>query len=168
LKYQPLRSTTVLLLGRVSDDSKVWSLSVNGVDMNICPQKNFEMYYPIKLEEKRPGEKETFTVTARDIYNNTASRDMVLYWGKTIIAYVKKIDGKDILLNKGMFDGVQKGMGFTVYGVDTFKDPLSGVPIYTTTEIGAVIVTTVYNDTSIATFIKPEQASKVKKGDIVK
>jgi hypothetical protein len=167
-KVQVLKSTTIILKGEVADNSKVWQLSVNGRDMQIVPHKRIEFSYPIRLEEKRAGERETIQVTARDIFENSASVEVPLVWGKTLNAYVKEIKGSDILINKGRYQGVENGMAFTVHSVEKFNDPLSGVPMYNVRELGAVVVTNVYDNTSAATFLSPELAGRVKKGDILK
>ncbi|MFH0801405.1 MAG: hypothetical protein V2A78_03340 [bacterium] len=167
-KVQVLKSTTIILKGEVADNSKVWQLSVNGRDMQIVPHKRIEFSYPIRLEEKRAGERETIQVTARDIFENSASVEVPLVWGKTLNAYVKEIKGSDILINKGRYQGVENGMAFTVHSVEKFNDPLSGVPMYNVRELGAVVVTNVYDNTSAATFLSSELAGRVKKGDILK
>jgi hypothetical protein len=167
-KVQVLKSTTIVIKGEVEDNSKVWSLSVNGRDMQIVPNRRIEFSYPIRLEEKRAGERDSIQIAARDIFENSATVELPLVWGKTINAYVKEIKGTDILINRGRYQGVENGMAFTVHSVEKFNDPLSGVPMYNVRELGAVVVTNVYDNTSAAVLMSPELAGRVKKGDILK
>lgn len=165
---QILRTTVILVLGEISDNSKVYFLSINGEDKNIFPGKLIKLYYPITYIFGKEREQVTLSVLAKDIYGNTSTRTVGLIWGKPLWGIITKIEGKDILIDIGSKQGVSAGMTFMACNVETYKDPITGKNMFNFIEVGPIYVKRVYSNKSECTFINPERAERMKKGDIVR
>jgi len=165
---QILRTTVVLLLGEISDTSEVYSITINGEEKEIVPRKSVKLYYPISYVFGKEKEHTTLSIVAKDIYGNTSSRTIGLAWGKPIWGYITKIEGKEISVNVGSRQGVARGMTFMACNIETFRDPVTGLPMFNFIEVGPVYVTRVYLNKSDCTFIHQEKAERMKKGDIVR
>ncbi|MDQ7824604.1 MAG: hypothetical protein RDV48_17515 [Candidatus Eremiobacteraeota bacterium] len=165
---QVLRSTVVLLLGEVTDSSPITFLSVNGEEKELFPKKNLKLYYPVTYMYGKEKEHATLTVVAKDMYGNTSSRTIGLTWGKPVRGEITKVQGKDILINVGSRQGVSGGMLFMACNVETYRDPATGLLMFNFVEVGPIYVTKVYTNRSECTFIHPEKAERMKKGDMVR
>jgi hypothetical protein len=165
---QLIRTSVVLLLGEVSDNSEVYSLTVNGEEKEIAPRKTVKLYYPVTYVYGKEKEHITLSVVAKDIYGNTSSRTIGLTWGKPLLGEILKIEGKEILINIGTRNGAALGMTFMACNVETYKDPLTGQAMFNFVQVGPVIVTKIFPTRSECTFFHPEKAERMKKGDIVR
>ncbi|MFH1452929.1 MAG: hypothetical protein ABIH00_02975 [Armatimonadota bacterium] len=166
---QGIKTLCVLLQGNITDSSKVDSLIVNGVDYGIWPQKTLQMSYPVEYPPGRVGEKLTLEVTARDIYGNTATKEMTLARKNPIKAVVIKCNADSFVINKGSTGGVYPELAFIAYSINDFRDPLTGVTMYEAVPLGPVVVTKCDKNTSVCQFIKDRVnlSNRIKVNDIV-
>jgi len=165
---QVLRTSVVLLLGEVNDTSEVYSITINGEEKEIVPRKTVKLYYPVSYVFGKEREHTTLSIVAKDIYGNTASRTIGLTWGKPIWGSITRIDGKEISINAGSRQGVAQGMTFMACNIETYRDPVTSLPMFHFIDVGPVYVTRVYLNKSECTFIHQEKAERMKKGDIVR
>lgn len=168
LDAQISRTTVTLVLGEITDRSKVYSLSINGEDKNITPDGVVKLYYPVTYIYGKEKEPVTLSLLAKDIYDNTATRTIGLIWGRPLWGVITKVGGKEILIDMGSAQGVAVGMTFMACNVETYRDPITGRNMFNFVEVGPVYVKRVYSHKSECTFINPEKAERMKKGDIVR
>lgn len=162
---QSLRTSTVLVLGHVSDGSKVAAVRVNGVALPFVPQRSAALYYPVRFGPGPLRERLPVTVEAADPYGNTATRTVVLYRGHALTAKVLSASGRDVLLDRGKAAGVVAGMAFIAYNVNGVRDPLSGRKRFEWVEVGPLVITRVYEEKAAATLLV---GGWLRKGDVVK
>ncbi len=165
---QAIRTSVILVLGEISDNSKVYSLRINGEEKDILPDRQIKLYYPISYIFGNEREQVSLSVEAKDIYGNTSTRTVGLVWGKPVWGLITKIEGKDILIDIGSKQGVTIGMTFMACNVETYRDPITGKNMFNFIEVGPVYVKRVYSNRSECTFIHPERAERMKKGDMVR
>ncbi len=163
-----MHSSVTLLLGEVNDKSKVLSLRINGEEKEIVPGRVVKLYYPVSYMHGKEKEHSTLSVVARDIYGNTSSRTIGLTWGKPIWGQITKIEGREVQINVGTAHGVATGMTFMACNVETYRDPVTGLNMFNFIEVGPLVVTKAYINKSDCTFMSPEKAERMKKGDVVR
>jgi hypothetical protein len=165
---QIIRTSVLLLLGEVSDDSEVYSLTINGEEKEIVPRKTVKLYYPVTYVFGKEKEHVTLSIVAKDIYGNTSSRTIGLSWGKPLLGEIVKVEGKEIMVNIGSRNGVAPAMTFMACNVETYKDPITGQNMFNFVQVGPVIVTRVFPTRSECTFIHADKGERMKKGDIIR
>lgn len=166
---QGIKTLCVLLQGDVTDSSKVARIIINGVDYGVWPQKSFQLSYPVVYPPGRVGEKLTLEITAKDIYGNTATKEMTLTRKSPIRAVVTKCNSDSFVVNKGSQDGVYPGLSFVAYSINDFRDPLTGVTMYEAVPLGPAVVTQCGASSSTCQFLKDrtDLSNRIKVNDIV-
>jgi len=157
-----LRTTTVLVLGRVSDPSKVRALRVNGTEVPFNASAEAKIYTPVVFAPGRLRERLPITIEATDAYGNTASRTVVVYRGKPIHASVFTVVGREVTLDKGSLVGIRPGMAFTIVST---RDPATGLKRAIPLPIAVAVVSSVRNTRAAATLLYD---ASVQKGDLAR
>jgi hypothetical protein len=172
-----IKTTCIILKGKVSDKSGVDSIVVNGQIFPVPhPQKEIEMFYPVKVPHGIPGQQLHVIIEARDIYGFSYARELNLKWDKSVKGIVTSInkDSVSVALDPSDMKRVPIGTGFYIFSVDDFRDPLSPnrMKMFTTEEIGPAVVVNKFPNKSVVQvkFLKNQDKlmDQVKKDDIVK
>ncbi len=172
-----VKSTCIILKGKVTDNSKVDSIIVNGQDFPVkAPSKEVEMFYPVQIPDGVKGQKVLVTIEAKDIYGYTYAKQLNLTWATPIKGLVSSINPETISIkfSSADFGRVNTGIGFYVYSIDEFRDPLSShrMRMFTAVKTGPVVVTKRYPNKNVvhAQFLRGHEAlmGQVKKNDIAK
>lgn len=183
IEFENIRSgdlvttTCIILKGKVTDNSRVDTITVNGQNFPLrLPQKEVEMFYPVKVPMGNKGQRVVITVTAKDIYGFSHSKEYDLKWGTPIKGIVTSVnrDNLSVGLTNSDFNRTPKGLGFWVFSVDEFVDPLSShrMRMFTADQIGPVVVVSKFPNKQVVQvqFFKGQEdlINLVKKDDILK
>lgn len=172
-----IKTTCIILKGKVSDNSKVDSIVVNGQVFPLRrPMKDVEMFYPVQVPHGRPGSRLKVVIEARDIYGFSYAKELSLKWDTPVKGIVTSINPDTISVGftASDFKQVPVGMGFWIYSVDEFRDPLSSqrFRMFTVEKIGPVVVVKRFPNKNVVQvkFLKGHEQlmDTVKKDDIVK
>jgi len=172
-----VKTTCIILKGKVSDNSKVDSITVNGQVFDLRrPKKSVEMFYPVKIHHGHPGQRVKVVIEAKDIYGFSYSKEISLKWDKPVKGIVTSVnpDTLSIGLSYKDFKRTPVGLGFWIYSIDEFRDPLSShrFRMFTAEKIGPVVVTRRFPKKRVVQvkFLKSHEAllNFVKKNDIAK
>ncbi|MCE1248492.1 MAG: hypothetical protein LWY06_17785 [Firmicutes bacterium] len=172
-----IKTSCIILKGLVSDNSKVDSITVNGQDFPLRkPEKNVEMFYPVQVPHGKPGQRVTVTIEAKDIYGYSYAKELDLKWDTSVKGVVTSLNpgSVSIGLSDADFKRTSVGMGFWIYSVDEFRDPLSSsrMRMFTVDKVGPVVIIKRFPDKNVvqAKFLKGQEAliDQVKKDDIAK
>lgn len=172
-----IRTSCIVLKGKVSDNSKVDSIIVNGQAFPLRrPMKEVDMFYPIHVPHGRPGQNLKLVIEARDIYGFSYAKEINLKWDNPVKGIVTSInpDTISIGLSPADFKRTPVGQGFWIYGVNEFRDPLSShrMRMFTVDKIGPVVVIKRFPEKNVvqAVFFKGQEhfMDQVKKDDIAK
>jgi len=171
-------TTCIILKGIVSDNSKVDSITVNGQKFPLRrPMKEVRMFYPVQVPHGRPGSRVMVTIEAKDIYGFSYARELSLKWTTNPVEGIVSSINPDTLsikLGRGDFKRTKRGMGFWIYSVDEFRDPLSyyRYRMFEVQKVGPVVITKRFPRKNVVwvTFLKGHEKlmDRVKKGDIAK
>jgi len=162
-----LRTEVIILLGNVTDATRVASLEFNGVVVDVYPKAEVAIYQPVYLPYTEGDKIATVTIKATDIFGNTATTQMGLERTAPLKGFVKRIDQDSVQVDIGTWNGVAKGMSFMLYNLVKSRDPVTGQATYNATPVDPVVVTNVYNKTCVLKLIHPEKISQIKLGDMV-
>lgn len=173
-----IKTTCLILKGIVSDNSKVDLVTVNGQKFPLRrPMKEVKMFYPVQIPHGRPGARVMVTIEAKDIYGFSYAKELSLKWTtNSIEGIVSSLnpDTVSIKLSRGDFKRTKRGMGFWIYSVDEFRDPLSyyRYRMFEVQKIGPVVITKRFPKKNVVwvKFLKGHKKliDLVKKGDIAK
>ncbi|MCD4783579.1 MAG: hypothetical protein K8T10_07085 [Candidatus Eremiobacteraeota bacterium] len=173
-----INTTCIILKGLVSDNSKVDLITVNGQKFPLRrPMKEVKMFYPVQIAHGRPGSRVLVTIKAEDIYGFSYAKELSLKWTtNSIEGIVSSInpDTVSIKLSTGDFKRTRRGMGFWIYSVDEFRDPLSyyRYRMFEVQKVGPVVVVKRFPKKNVVwvKFLKGHEKlmDLVKKGDIAK
>lgn len=172
-----IRTTCVILKGKVTDNSKVDSISVNGQDFPLKrPEREVEMFYPVKIPHGAKGQRVYVTIEAKDIYGFKYVKELDLTWSTPVKGVVTSVnpDTLSIGLSWSDFKRTPRGQGFWIYSIDEFVDPLSSrrFRMFTAEEVGPVVVVKKFDRKAVVhvKFLKGQEKllNRVKKKDIAK
>ncbi len=170
-----VKTTCIVLKGKVSDNSKIAKITVSGQDFPLLkPQKEVAMFYPVSLSQGVKGQRVNVNITATDIYGYTATKDIDLIWDTPIGGYVTQVnkDSVSVRLSDNDFKNAVIGTGFMLWNVNQVSDPMSSTKFYTLEKVGPVVVSDKFGDKNIVhvQFFKGSEnlLMNVKKGDILK
>lgn len=172
-----IKTTCIILKGKVSDGSKVDSITVNGQQFPLMhPQKEVEMFYPVKIPHGAPGQRVILTVEARDIYGFKYAKEYNLRWETPVRGVVTSVnpDTLSIGFSTGDFKRVTNGQGLWIYSIDEFVDPLSSsrFRMFTAEEVGPAVIIKKFPNKNVVQvkFLKTQEKliDRVKKNDIAK
>jgi len=172
-----IKTTCIILKGKVADNSKVDLITVNGQKFPLkMPQKEVEMFYPVKIPHGVKGQRVLITIEAQDIYGFKYAKELNLTWATPIKGIVTSVnpDTLSVGFSWSDFKRTPIGTGFWLYSVDEFRDPLSShrMRMFTVEEIGPVVVVKRFPQKGVVhvKFFKNQDGLKerAKKDDIVK
>ena len=172
-----VKTTCIILKGKVSDNSKVDSISVNGQEFPLRrPKKEVEMFYPVKIPHGKPGQRVKVVIKATDIYGFSYAKELALKWDQPIKGIVSSVnpDTLSLRFSYADFKRVPVGQGFEIYSIDEFRDPLSSrrFRMFTAELVGPVVVVKRFPKKQVVQvkFLKGHEhlLNAVKKDDIAK
>lgn len=172
-----IKTTCIILKGKVSDNSKVDSIIVNGQEFPLRrPTKSVDMFYPVQVAHGQPGQRVKVVIEAKDIYGFSYAKELALKWDVPVKGVVTGVNPDTLSLgfSSSDFKRVPVGQGFFIYSVDEFRDPLSSARfrMFTVEKIGPVVVVKRFPDKQVVQvkFLKGQEAllNDVKKDDIAK
>ena len=172
-----IKTTCIILKGKVSDNSKVDSVTVNGQEFPLHhPKREVEMFYPVKIPHGANGQRVLITIEAKDIYGYKYVKELDLSWAPPVKGIVTSVnpDTLSIGLSWNDFKRVPIGQGFWIYSIDEFVDPLSNrrFRMFTAEEVGPVVVVKRFSKKGVVhvKFFKNQEKliDRVKKNDIAK
>jgi len=165
LEAQALRTSTVLVLGEVTDGSEVAAVSVNGQPLTLAPQPSCRIYVPVTFAEGPMRERLPVVVEAADVYGNLTRREVVAYRGKALQAKVVSTWGDSLTLDRGSLAGIRVGMAFMACNVNGIRDPLTRKKRFEIVPVGPAVVTSVRNNGASAKLLFP---GTLKRGDLLR
>jgi hypothetical protein len=172
-----IRTTCLILKGKVSDNSKVDKIIVNGQEFPLlAPQKDVDMFYPVKLPNGVKGQRVLITIEARDIYGFKFVKELNLTWDTPVKGIITSVNPDTISMGFSGedFKKVVNGTGFFIYSIDEFVDPLSShrFRMFTADLVGPVVVVKTFPSKGVvqAKFFKGHEKliEMVKKNDIAR
>ncbi len=172
-----VKTTCIILKGRVSDNSKVDAITVNGQEFPLRqPQREVEMFYPVKIPHGVSGQNVLITIEARDIYGFKYVKELNLKWEAPVRGIVTSVnpDTLSVGFSYSDFQRVPIGQGFWLYSIDEFVDPMSSsrFRMFTAEEIGPVVVVKKFPNKRVVhvQFFKNQEKliERAKKNDIAK
>ena len=170
-----VKTTCIVLKGKVTDNSKIAKITVNGQEFPLLkPMNEVSMFYPVSISQGIKGQRVNVKITATDIYGYTAEKDIDLIWDKPVDGYVTQTSKNvvSVKISGESFKNTAIGTGFILWNVNQVSDPMSSTRFYTLEKVGPVVVTDKFPSKNIVhvQFFKGSEnlIMDVKKGDILK